>query len=120
MSRDHRKLDAFKLADELALLMYQCTADFPPEERNGLRSQLRRAAVSIPTNLVEGSARESKGDYLRFIDIAFGSARESNYLISLALRLGYLDDAEATKLDNLGRRIQAALSALRAGLERRT
>ena len=120
MSRDHRKLEAFNLADELALLMYEYTADFPAEERYGLRSQLRRAAVSIPTNLVEGSARASKGDYLRFIDIAFGSARESNYLISLAHRLGYLDDTSAAKLDNLGRRIQAALSALRKGLERRT
>ena len=120
MSRDHRKLQAFNLADELAVLMYQGTADFPAEERYGLRSQLRRAAVSIPTNLVEGSARESERDYLRFIDIAFGSTREVNYLISLARRLGYFDAPSAAKLDELGRRIQAALAALRAGLERRT
>jgi four helix bundle protein len=119
MSRDHRKLEAFQMADELAILMYRHTVDFAPEERYGLRSQLRRAAVSIPTNLVEGSAREGEGDYLRFIDIAFGSAREVNYLISLAQRLGYFDEKPAAELDTLGRRIQAALSALKAGIRRR-
>ena len=120
MSRDHRKLEAFDLADELTVLMYQWTADFPLEERFGLRSQLRRAAVSIPTNLVEGSARESERDYLRFIDIAFGSTREVTYLISLAKRLGYFDEPSAAKLEELGRRIQAALSALRTGISRTT
>ena len=120
MSRDHRKLEAFGLADELTVLMYQRTADFPQEERFGLRSQLRRAAVSIPTNLVEGSARESERDYLRFVDIAFGSTREVTYLISLAMRLGYFDEPSAAKLEELGRRIQAALSALRAGIKRTT
>jgi four helix bundle protein len=120
MSRDHRKLEAFGLADELTVLMYQRTADFPLEERFGLRSQLRRAAVSIPTNLVEGSARESERDYLRFVDIAFGSTREVTYLISLAKRLGYFDEPSAARLEELGRRIQAALSALRAGIKRTT
>ena len=120
MSRDHRKLEAFGLADELTVLMYQRTADFPLEERFGLRSQLRRAAVSIPTNLVEGSARESERDYLRFVDIAFGSTREVTYLISLAKRLGYFDEPTAAKLEELGRRIQAALSALRTGIRRTT
>ena len=120
MARDHRKLEAFHIAHELAILMYESTSQFPPEERYGLRTQLRRAAVSIPTNLVEGSARASEGDYLRFIDIAFASTREVNYLISLARRLGYMDDSAADKLDVLGRRIQAALSALQAGLRRKS
>jgi len=116
VARDHRKLVVFNLADELALLMYRSTETFPPEERYGLRGQLRRGAVSISTNLVEGSARETERDFLRFVDIAFGSAREVTYLTGLAKRLGYFDEANAAKLEELGRRIQAALAALRAAL----
>ena len=99
MSRDHRKLEVFKIADELAILMFKFTTHFPAEGRFGLRAQLRRAAVSIPTNLVEGCARETERDFLRFVDISFGSAREVTYLASLAQRLGYLDEASAAKAE---------------------
>ena len=116
MSRDHRKLQVFQIADELAILMYKSTSQFPPEERYGLRSQLRRAAVSIPTNLVEGCGRDTERDFLRFVDISFGSAREATYLTSLAQRLGYLDEPSAAKLQELGRRIQAALAGLKTAL----
>jgi four helix bundle protein len=118
MPRDHRRLDVFRLADELAILMYKATSQFPAEERYGLRTQLRRAAVSIPTNLVEGCARETERELLRFVDISFGSAREVAYLTTLAQRLGYLDESNAGKLDELARRIQAALIGLRTAFER--
>jgi four helix bundle protein len=88
--RDHNKLRAFELADELALLAYQITSGFPNEERYGLTSQIRRAAVSVPSNIVEGCARDSQSDYLRFLYIAFGSLREMRYQLSLADRLGFL------------------------------
>ena len=113
MPRDHRKLDAFKLADELALLVYKKTADFPPEERYGLRSQMRRAAISTPTNIVEGCAREGEGDYLRFLDIAFGSSRELVYLTSLAARLSFMNERDGTQLHELGERVAGALAKLR-------
>jgi four helix bundle protein len=90
--RDHKQLRAFELADELALLVYRVTADFPRQEQFGLTAQLRRAAVSTASNIVEGCARHSKADYLRFLDIAHGSACEVEYQISLAWRLGYLDE----------------------------
>lgn len=116
MPRDHRKLDAFQLADELVVAIYLASADFPAEERYGLRSQLRRAAVSVPTNIVEGCARESEGDYLRFLDIALGSARETAYLVSLARRLAMIEASEAKPLEVLADRAAGALVNLRRAL----
>ena len=119
MARDHRKLDAFKLADQMAIAVYLGTADFPRPETYGLRSQLRRAAVSIPTNIVEGCARESSGDYLRFLDIALGSARETVYLVGLARRLSMLPASESQPLEALGDRVAGALVNLRRSLQSR-
>lgn len=87
--RDHSKLRAFELADEVALLVYGMTRDFPKEEIYGITSQLRRAAVSVPSNIVEGCARSTETEYLRFLEIAFGSLRELHYQIGLSRRLGY-------------------------------
>ena len=74
--RDHTKLRAFELADEVTIMIYRVTRTFPREEIYGLTSQMRRAAVSIPSNIVEGCARNSQTEYLRFLEIAFGSLRE--------------------------------------------
>lgn len=92
--RDHTKLRAFELADDVALLTYKHTVDFPKHEQFGLISQMRRAAVSVPSNIVEGCARESAADYIRFLDIAFGSLRELEYQLSLASRLGFAKGAD--------------------------
>ncbi len=94
--RDHRKLRAFELGDELALRVYETTAKFPKSEQFGLVSQLRRAAVSIPSNIVEGCARRTETEMIRFLDIAYGSTREVEYQLSLAQRLGFLSSDDAT------------------------
>ena len=94
MSRDPSKLNVFHLADELVAEVYRATQGLPVEERYGLQSQLRRAAVSVPTNIVEGCARKSEKDYLHFIDVAIASASEVRYLLGLSLRLGILQKAD--------------------------
>ena len=88
--RDHTKLRAFQLADELVVSVYQATHAFPSEQQFGLRSQIRRSAVSIPSNIVEGCGRSTDAEYLRFLDIAFGSLRELSYQLDLSRRLGFL------------------------------
>jgi four helix bundle protein len=97
--RDHTKLRAFRLADDLAVLVYRLTARFPREELYGLTSQMRRAAISIPSNIVEGSARDSQADYLRFLYMAFGSLREMHYQLSLSKRLGFLSNEDSSLIE---------------------
>lgn len=98
MSRDHRNLKAFQLADALVLEVYRVTRSFPRDEQFGLVSQLRRAAVSVPSNIVEGCGRSTEKERLRFLEIAFGSLREVIYQLELAHRLGYTSEETAQAL----------------------
>ncbi len=97
--RDHTTLRACEMADEVAVLLYHVTAGFPKEERYRLTSQMRRVAVSVPSNIVEGCARDSQADYLRFLNMAFGSLRELYYQLGLATRLGFLCNQDSSLLE---------------------
>ncbi len=119
MGRDHRNLDAFKLADEMAIRVYSATRELPPSEAYGLRLQIRRAAVSVSTNIVEGCGRDSDREFVRFIEIAFGSCREVIYLVDLAGRLNMLNPKLSTDLSLFGGRVAAALAALRKSVAQR-
>ena len=116
--RDHRKLRAFELADDLVLNVYRNTAHFPREEMFGLTSQLRRAAVSVPSNIVEGCARSSEAEYLRFLEIAYGSVKEVEYQIGLSHRLGFLGQPVHNELASRASETAKVLNGLIKALRR--
>ena len=116
--RPHERLDVWRDAMSLVEEIYRITATFPDSERFGLTSQLRRAAVSIPSNIAEGAARRSTAEYLRFLSIARGSLSELDTQLQIAIRLGFYDlDADRSAL--LGRTF-ARLNALISVLEGRS
>ena len=118
MSRDHSKLKVFEMADELAC---RCclSDDHDVSERFGLVSQLRRAAISAPTNIVEGCARGRRATtYVHFLEMALGSASELRYLLGVSHRLGFLSKADRDRLDRncaaLVRSLQRLIDSLGA------
>ncbi len=115
--RDYHKLRAFELADQLALAIYKCTKSFPKEEMFGLTSQIRRAAVSVPSNIVEGCAKSSQADYMRFLEIAYGSVCEVEYQLSLAKRLGFLESQSAKETNSLANETGRVLNGLLRSLK---
>lgn len=116
--RDHTKLRAFELADTMAVEIYKLTRSFPKEELFGLVSQMRRSAVSIPSNIVEGCARHTEGDYIHFLDIAYGSSRELQYQLSLAHRLGYVKGADHERVGAMCDETTKVLNGLIRSLRR--
>ena len=116
--RDHTKLKAFELSDAQVTRVYEATRGFPPEERFGLASQMRRAAISVPCNIVEGCARHTESEFLRFLDLAYGSARELEYQISIAQRLGYLPEKAGESLAGAAVEVSKVLGGLIRSLRR--
>ncbi|MDT8301871.1 MAG: four helix bundle protein [Sedimentisphaerales bacterium] len=106
MPRDFKNIKAWQYADDLVILVYSKTKSFPKEELYGVTSQLRRAVVSVPTNIAEGASREHKKEYLHFLYIAKGSIAEVEYLLHLSRRIGYFKDDEYKQMED--RRQEAA------------
>jgi len=101
MGKDYRRIKAWQKCDALAFAVYQATRAFPRDEMYGMTSQLRRAALSAPTNIVEGCSRRTQRDYLLFLNRAEASLEEAGYLIDFAGRLSYLKDEERRGLLNM-------------------
>ncbi len=113
---DFRDLEVWQKSYALALQVYQVTRGFPQFETYAMSSQLQRAAVSIPTNVAEGSCRHSRAEYLRFVSIARGSAAEVETLLCLARDLSYLKAPDASQLLQALTRIRMMLTRLAQSL----
>src|SRR3712207_5877566 len=112
MSRDHRKLRVFHDAHRLTLAIYKHTKNFPKDEWFGLRLQMRKAAVSVPSNIVEGNARRTTKEYCNFLNIALGSACELAYLVRLAITLEYSAAAVSERIKEDCSRVVRQMQAL--------
>ena len=93
-----KELLVWKKSIELVTEIYEITATFPSEEKYGLVSQIRRAAVSIPSNIAEGNARRSSADYIQFLKIARGSGAEVETQIIISKNLGFMNDVKCEEL----------------------
>src|SRR5258706_10696824 len=119
MVRSFRDLDVWRLGLELVEVIYRCTATFPKSETFGLAAQMRRAAVSIPSNIAEGQARKSTKEFLQFISIALGSLAELDTQLELTVRLNYQTEdthSAITKASVLGKKLHRLQRAVRNNL----
>jgi four helix bundle protein len=117
--RNYRDLAVWQKGMDIALAVYKVTKSFPDDERFGLTSQLRRAAVSVPANIAEGHARSSTKEYLRFVSIAIGSLAETATFIELAGRLSYGNTDELRRIYEMTTEERKMLRALQKSLRRR-
>jgi four helix bundle protein len=92
--KNHKDLDVWKYAVDFSVSIYRATEKFPKSELYGLVSQLRRASVSIPSNIAEGSARQTKREYVQFLYCALGSASEIETQVEISSRLGYIAEVD--------------------------
>lgn len=115
-----RDLKVWQRSHQLVLTIYRLTREYPADERFGLTSQIRRAAMSVPANIAEGSKRQSNPDFARFLNIAEGSLGEVEYFLLLSKDLGYLPPEQAEAQLSEVSEIARMLYALRGKVERKT
>ncbi|HJO82223.1 MAG: four helix bundle protein [SAR202 cluster bacterium] len=109
--RDFRSLSAWQKSHELVMDVYRSTSGFPPSEQYGLTSQIRRSAVSIPSNIAEGCGRGGEAEFARFFQIALGSASELEYQLLLASELKYLPQEDHERLSSHTIEVKKMLTA---------
>ena len=112
MEKPHKKLDAWRLSMDLVIDVYEMTNNFPTQEKYNLTDQIRRATISIPSNIAEGAARQTKKEFMHYLHMAQGSLGELDTQIELAKRLGYLDEKTWEIFDERMERIDKMLTGL--------
>jgi four helix bundle protein len=117
--RDLRKLDVAVVARQLALAVYESTGRFPAHERYALAAQMRRAGVSIVSNIAEGTGRGSDREFLRFLYIALGSATELAVQLDLAITLGFIDGGDGAILIDRTNHVLRMLNRLTASMRQK-
>lgn len=109
VKKGYEKLIVWQKADDLAYRVYAETKNFPKDELYGITSQLRRAVISVPTNLAEGTGRQGKNELRQFVNISLGSMAEVSYLLGFCNRVGYLSDDKFNSLEGLRVEVWALL-----------
>ena len=112
MDKPHKRLEVWRQSMDLTINIYRTTEKFPSQELYGLTNQLRRAAVSIPSNIAEGAARQTKKEFTNFLHIAQGSLSELDTQLDLARRLEYLKDNARNTFDTQMAQIDKMLTGL--------
>ena len=112
MEKPHKKLDVWQMAMDLIIEIYRITESFPKEEKYGLSNQLRRAAVSVPSNIAEGAARNTKKEFVNYLHMAQGSLSELDTQLEVAKRLAFLDGKTWENLDRMVHRVDKMLTGL--------
>ncbi len=112
MEKPHRKLDVWQMAMDLVTQIYRATESFPREEKYSLTDQMRRAAVSIPSNIAEGAARQTKKEFVNYLHMAQGSLSELDTQLEVARRLQFLGENDWGRLDTVIQRIDKMLTGL--------
>jgi len=120
MLRNYKELKVWQKAYELCLRIYKVTTTFPKEERYGLTSQIRRAAVSIPSNIAEGYGRKSTGEYIQALYIAYGSQCELETQILLSGDLGFIESKTLRQLQERVEEVERMLKGLIKSLVKNT
>ncbi|MBT5212821.1 MAG: four helix bundle protein [Candidatus Marinimicrobia bacterium] len=113
--KSHKDLTAWQKAMDFVELIYKITGEFPENEKFGLTSQLRRASISIPSNLAEGAGRKSTKEFIQFLYIALGSSSEIETQLEIAMRLGYMKNQANTfdLLTDIRKLIQGLIRSLK-------
>lgn len=118
MSTSHfRDLDVWNLAMDLVVDIYRATKNFPTEEKYGLTSQIRRAAVSVPSNIAEGQGRRTAGEFLNQLSVARGSLMELRTQIEIALRLDFMNQPQFEPIQEAANRVGKLMNGLINSLE---
>lgn len=112
MIRSYKELNVWQLADELAHKIYEQSKGFPKDYLYDLTNQLRRAALSVPTNIAEGSASSHNKEFIQFLNISRRSLSETQYLLGFANRQGLISQTDVKSLEDLSERIFKMLNAL--------
>lgn len=117
MKHNFRELKIWQRGVELSVMIYEISNNFPEEERYGLSNQLRRASVSVPSNIAEGSSRNSPKEFIHYLSIASGSCAEVETQLEISKRLGFVTDQELEKPLNEVLEIQKMIHSFSASIE---
>jgi four helix bundle protein len=118
LQKPHKKLNVWKKAIDLVQQIYDLTKTFPKNEDYSLTSQMRRAAISVPSNISEGAARQTKKEFIQFLHMSQGSLSELDTHLEIAIRLGYLGDGQSKKPFEIMQDIDRMLSGLIKSLKK--